>query len=163
MPTNVHRIAALFAFLFIATFMTSTLIAELFLSHASVAKVKQAIVTGLFVLVPLLMITGGSGFALAKGRAVALIGAKRRRMPLIALNGLLVLVPLAVFLNLKAAHGELDAIFYGAQTVELLAGALNLWLIGLNARDGLRLRTGSPVTAVTSDWRAAAARFVKKV
>ncbi|MEA1052955.1 hypothetical protein U5801_24555 [Lamprobacter modestohalophilus] len=151
MLTNLHRSAALLAFLFIATFMVSTLIAELFLSHASVAEVKQAIVSALFVLVPLLMMTGGSGFALARGRVAALINAKRRRMPLIALNGLLVLVPLAVFLNLKAAQGEFDSIFYGAQGIELIAGALNLWLIGLNARDGLRQRTWSSAAAVTSD------------
>jgi hypothetical protein len=151
MLTNLHRIAALLAFLCIAAFMTSTLIAELFLSHASVAAVKQAIVTALLVLVPLLMITGGSGFALAKGRVAALISAKQRRMPLIAFNGLLVLVPLAVFLNLKAGQGEFDSIFYGAQGIELIAGALNLWLIGLNARDGLRLRTWSTAAAVTSD------------
>jgi hypothetical protein len=151
MLTNLHRIAALLAFLCIAAFMTSTLIAELFLSHASVAEVKQAIVYALFVLVPLLMITGGSGFALAKGRVAALISAKQRRMPLIALNGLLVLIPLAVFLNLKATQGAFDAPFYGAQVIELMAGALNLWLIGLNARDGLRLRTSSSAAVVPSD------------
>lgn len=143
MLTNVHRFAALLAFVFIAAFMTATLIAELFLTHTNVAEVKQAIVYALFMLVPLLMITGGSGFALAKGRIAALISAKRRRMPLIALNGLLVLVPLAVFLNLKAAQGEFDAVFYSAQVIELVAGAANLWLIGLNTRDGLRLRTSS--------------------
>jgi len=147
MLTNLHRIAALLAFLCIAAFMTSTLFAELFLSHASVAEVKQAIVYALFVLVPLLMITGGSGFALAKGRVAARISAKQRRMPLIALNGLLVLIPLAVFLNLKATQGAFDALFYGAQVIELMAGALNLWLIGLNARDGLRLKTWSRATA----------------
>jgi hypothetical protein len=66
---------------------------------------------------------------------------------LIALNGLLVLVPLAVFVHLKAAQGAFDGLFYGAQVIELIAGAANLWLIGLNARDGLRLRSLSPTAA----------------
>jgi hypothetical protein len=162
MLTNLHRIAALLAFLFIATFMISTVIAELFLSHASVAAVKQAIVYALFVLVPLLMMTGGSGFALARGNRSLLLNAKRRRMPLITLNGLLVLIPVAIFLNVKAGQGEFDTLFYGAQVIELIAGALNLWLIGWNARDGLRLRTSSSAAAATSDERTATAQSVEK-
>ena len=32
-----------------------------------------------------------------------------------------------------------DATFYAVQVVELVAGALNLALLGMNLRDGLRL------------------------
>jgi hypothetical protein len=60
-------------------------------------------------------------------------------MPFIAANGLLILVPAAVFLALRAQAGLLDGVFYGVQAVELAAGAANLTLIGLNIRDGLRL------------------------
>lgn len=140
MLTSVHRFAALFAFGLIATFMAATLMAEGFLSYAAIADVKQAIVYALFVLVPLLAMTGGSGFALSRRSEHPLVAAKRRRMPVIALNGILVLMPLALFLNLKAGQGAFDLSFYGAQALELVAGGVNLWLIGLNIRDGMRLR-----------------------
>ncbi|MGO1503309.1 MAG: hypothetical protein ACTHWH_18725, partial [Marinobacter sp.] len=61
---RIHALAGLLATLTIATFWLSTLISELFLSPASVVWVKQQIVLGMFVLIPLLMITGGSGFSL---------------------------------------------------------------------------------------------------
>jgi hypothetical protein len=72
------------------------------------------------------------------------------RMRFIAANGLLVLVPCAIVLNQWAAAGSLDTTFYVVQAIELVAGASNLALMGLNARDGLRmagrLRSGHPAT-----------------
>ena len=44
MKTMLHGLAAALALLLIASFWTSTVISELFLSQASVAAVKQAIV-----------------------------------------------------------------------------------------------------------------------
>lgn len=82
---------------------------------------------------------GASGFRLGGRSAAPLAVAKKRRMPIIALNGLLVLVPAAFFLAYRADAGRFDAAFYFVQAVELLAGAANLALIGLNMRDGLRL------------------------
>jgi hypothetical protein len=104
-----------------------------------VATVKQAIAYALIGFIPLLIIAAGSGFSLAGKREHYLVTAKQRRMPFIAMNGLLILVPLALYLNAKAANGQFDAWFYAAQGLELLAGAANLSLIGLNFRDGLRL------------------------
>jgi len=83
--------------------------------------------------------TGGSGFALSKTRQGRLVEAKKKRMPFIAANGLLVLLPAAIFLNLWAAQGAFDSRFYLLQAVELLAGAINLLLMGLNMRDGVKL------------------------
>lgn len=72
-------------------------------------------------------------------------------MPFIAANGLLVLVPCAIVLNRWAAAGTFDTAFYVVQAIELIAGAANLALMGLNARDGLRmagrLRAGPAVAA----------------
>ena len=135
-----HALAGMLAMLTIATFWLSTLISELFLLPAAVVWVKQHIVLGLFVLIPLLMATGGSGFAMGRKSTHPLILQKRRRMPFIALNGLLVLVPSALYLSWKAQAGLFDGGFYAVQAVELIAGAANLLLMGLNARDGLRLR-----------------------
>lgn len=138
--TRIHALAGLLAMLTIAAFWLSTLISELFLSVQAVVWVKQAIALGLFVLIPLLMITGGSGFALGRNSEHPAIRQKRRRMPFIAMNGLLILVPVALYLSWKARAGAFDGGFYTVQALELLAGAANLLLMGLNARDGMRLR-----------------------
>ena len=45
-----------------------------------------------------------------------------------------------LFLAWKAANGELDGSFYAIQGLELIAGAANITLLGLNMRDGLRLK-----------------------
>ena len=68
-----------------------------------------------------------------------LLAGKLKRMRLIAANGILVLVPSVLFLAWKAGHGEFDAAFIAVQLVEFAAGSLNLALMGLNIRDGLRL------------------------
>ena len=62
-----------------------------------------------------------------------------RRMPIIAANGLLVLIPAALFLSWKAATDEFDSAFYAVQALELVAGAVNFTLLALNMRDGLRM------------------------
>jgi hypothetical protein len=60
-------------------------------------------------------------------------------MRLIAGNGILILVPSVLFLAWKAAQDELDTAFVMVQIVEFTAGSINLALMGLNIRDGLRL------------------------
>ena len=73
-------------------------------------------------------------------RRGGLIGAKIKRMPLIAANGLLILVPSALFLASKAKAAEFDTGFYVVQALELVAGAANIVLLGLNMRDGLTMK-----------------------
>ncbi len=135
----IHPIAGTLALLTIATFWLSTALSELFASQATVVAVKTAIPWGFLVLIPALAAAGGSGFALAKGRRAGLIGAKIKRMPLIAANGILVLIPAALFLANKARLAEFDTVFYVVQALELMAGAANIALLGLNMRDGLRM------------------------
>lgn len=128
------------ALLFIAIFWTSTIIAELFLSTTAVTQIKQGITYALLGFVPVMIATGASGFAMGGKSVHSLIVAKRRRMPFVGGIGLLILVPAAIFLSLRAQAGLFDGIFYSIQALELVAGAVNLVLIGLNFRDGLRLR-----------------------
>lgn len=140
MPKKIHLIAAIMATLMIVLFFSSTVLVELFGSHEAVATVKSLIVMpGLFVLVPAIAATGGSGFFLSRTRKGRLVEAKKRRMPFIAANGLLILVPAAIFLDQWASAGVFDTRFYFVQAAELLAGAINLALMGLNMRDGLKL------------------------
>ncbi len=139
MPRIIHPLAGLVAILTIATFWLSTVISELFASEAAVIAVKTAIPWGFFLLIPALAATGGSGFFLSKGQRTGLVSTKLKRMPFIGANGLLVLIPAALFLASKAKAGEFDATFYSVQALELIAGAINISLLGLSMRDGMAL------------------------
>jgi hypothetical protein len=139
MKKLIHPIAAVVAILTISTFWLSTAFSELFGSIDMIVAVKRAIPWGFLLLVPALAATGGTGLALSNGRNSGLVGTKKKRMPFIAANGLLVLIPAAFFLASKATAGEFDTAFYIVQATELIAGAANLTLLGLNMRDGFQL------------------------
>lgn len=139
MIKTIHPIAGVTAFLTIAIFWASTVLVELFGSEAAVAQVKTAIPWGLLVLVPAMAAVGGTGFKRAGGRRGGVIGAKVKRMPIIAANGVILLIPSAFFLAFKARAGEFDAVFYSVQLIELTAGAANLFLMSRSMRDGFRL------------------------
>ncbi|WP_120499894.1 hypothetical protein [Roseovarius sp. EL26] len=139
MKKRIHAIAGGIGFLMIFLFWTSTAFSELFASHETIAAIKGLILKGMFVLIPAMAIVGGSGMAMGRRRKDAPARAKKKRMPIIALNGLLILLPAAWFLAGKAAAGEFDSTFYIVQAVELIAGAANLTMMGLNIRDGLKM------------------------
>jgi len=162
MTKVIHPVGGAMALLTIATFWLSTAISELFASEATVTTVKTAIPWGFLLLVPALAAAGGSGFALARGQRSGLIGTKIKRMPFIAGNGILVLIPAALVLASKAKAGEFDATFYAVQALELAAGAINITLLGLNMRDGLKMkgRLGRrPVTRSSSLSISSRGRF----
>lgn len=135
----VHPVAGALALATIVTFWLSTVLTELFASEAGIAAVKATIPWGFLVLIPALAATGGSGAMLAKGQRNGLVGGKLKRMPVIAANGILVLIPAALFLAAKAGAGEFDAAFYWVQGIELVAGAVNIALLSLSTRAGLKL------------------------
>ncbi len=139
MKTKVHAAASVIAFLTIATFFTSTVLVELLGSHESIATVKHYIFLGIFLLIPAMAITGISGGILASSRKGELIGKKKKRMPIIAGNGLIILTPCAIYLDNMAAAGDFSTVFYIIQGIELIAGATNLALMSKNLKDGLRL------------------------
>lgn len=140
MRIKIHLLAAILATLTIATFFLSTVYVELFGTHVAITTVKQLIVMpGLFILIPAIAATGGSGFFLSKSRQGRLVDTKMKRMPFIAANGVIVLIPCAIFLSRWAASAQFDQTFYLVQSLELVAGAINLTLMGLNIRDGLKL------------------------
>ena len=146
MITRIHAAAGVIGFLTILTFWTSTVASELFGSHATIAAVKHAVLWGMLLLVPAMAAAGATGFHLLGGRTDATALAKKHRMLVIGPNGILVLIPCAFYLASSAAKGQFGATFYTVQALELVAGLLNLTLMGLNIRDGLRL-TGHIVSA----------------
>lgn len=145
----VHPVAGTVALVTILTFWMSTALSEFFASEAVVTSVKTLIPWGFLVLIPALAAAGASGFRLARTRRGPLVARKQKRMPVIAANGILVLIPAALYLSTKAQAGAFDTAFYLVQAVELAAGAVNITLLSLNMRDGLRLtgklrRSGAP-------------------
>jgi len=136
MLRKIHPIAGVVGFLTILTFWTSTAYSEMFAPHDTIAAVKAMILNGMFILIPAMIIVGASGMSLAQRRKDAPARAKKKRMPFIAANGLLILLPAAFYLEAKANAGSFDAAFYVVQVLELIAGAANLTLMGLSIRDG---------------------------
>ena len=140
MPKILHRLAGILATLCVATLLLSTVLVGLLGTNSSLAEVKALIVSpGLLILIPALIFAGGSGMFLSRERKGGLVNAKKSRMPFIAANGLLVLVPCALLLNHWAAQGLVGPAFVAVQTLELVAGSVNLTLMIRNVIDGLRL------------------------
>ena len=137
---KIHAVAGAGAFLFIASIWSSTVLSELFGSHETVAAVKQIIVYALFGLIACMATAGATGMKMGGKSKHAAIAAKRRRMPFIAANGMMILLPCAFFLNSLAALGQIDSVFYIVQSIELIAGATNLTLLGLSMKDGFSIR-----------------------
>jgi hypothetical protein len=140
MKTRIHAFAGALALITICIFWSATAIAELFGDASAIAAVKNGILAGMLVLVPSMAIAGASGFSLGKGWRSPAVQRKKLRMKIIAANGILILVPSAVFLASKAGAGEFDAAFVTVQAIELIAGAVNITLLSLNMQDGLALR-----------------------
>jgi hypothetical protein len=145
MLSKLHPVAGVIGFVTIFTFWLSTVTSELFGSLAAIATVKETIPWGFLILVPALAIAGASGFRLGGASSDPRVVSKKRRMPVIAANGIFILIPAALYLAALASRGEFGAAFYAVQAIELLAGALNLTLMALNIRDGF---------ALTADRRA---------
>ncbi|MCY6383367.1 hypothetical protein [Hoeflea prorocentri] len=139
MKTRIHAIAGFVAFIMIALFWTSTVLVEILGTYEAVATVKSLILLGMIVLIPAMAIVGATGMSLGAGRRDRLTKAKKTRMPLIAGNGILILVPAAFFLAARANAGVFDTWFYAVQALELVAGTANITMMGLNIRDGLMM------------------------
>jgi hypothetical protein len=139
MKSIVHAFAGTLAMFCIAGFMIATLVSEVFMGPSEIVLVKRAILYSLLLFLPMLVITGGSGFYLAISRVGVLVDQKKRNMRIIGITGLMVLLPSAFFLHHKATAGEYDALFYIFQILEILAGGNNLRLMLDNMIKGLRL------------------------
>ncbi len=134
---KVHKFFAIVSFATIVTFWTSTLIVELFFDYKSVASLKSLIVCpGLFILIPSIIITAITGNIIAKkSNKKDLIEKKKKRMPIIAIMGAVILLPSAIYLDIRASQQLFDTQFYIVQVLEVMAGGVNIILISLNIRD----------------------------
>jgi hypothetical protein len=134
-----HAAAGSVALLLVLSFLTITILSELSMDAANVIVAKRVILYGICLLVPLMAMAGGSGFLLAAGRVGPVVGLKKKRMRLIAANGMLVMLPSAIWLYYSAAKGEFGTAFMVVQGIELAGGFTQLYLLARNFKDGLRL------------------------
>ena len=139
MKKKLHAIAGAIALLTIATFWSTTVASKLFGTVDQIILVKTSILWGMLLLIPAMAATGASGFSLGGKWKSPLVTRKKTRMKIAAANGILLLVPSAFFLATKAQAQDFDALFLIVQVVELIAGATNISLLVLNARDGMAL------------------------
>lgn len=139
---RVHIVASILGLLTIASFFISSLITEIFLSVENIVLVKKYISVAVYGLMGFMMIAGVSGLKLAGKLHNPLVLKKFKRMKLIAINGLFILFPSALYLHDKAIGNDFDQNFYIVQCVEYIFGFTNLTLMGLNVRDGKNINKG---------------------
>jgi hypothetical protein len=113
---------------------------DLFGSFAQIASVKTYIFYAIWFLIPTMALAGITGAKMAPKVTRGPIAAKKKRMPLIALNGLLVLTPAAIYLHYLADAGQFNSTFYIVQIIELIAGFTNLILMSMSIRDVMKLK-----------------------
>ena len=131
MIVRVHLAAAVGAVVVIVTFLISSAVTELIGTAGEVHALRHDIMLGLPLLIACLVMAALTGRRLGGRSKAPVVRRKQRRMTLIAALGVAVLVPCAVVLNYRAM-GALEI-------TELVAGGLNLTLLGLNFRDGRAL------------------------
>ena len=140
MIMKVHKSVAALSLLLIASFWISSAAAELSGSVQVIIFAKWFVLIGMFALVPAMATTGLTGRRLAGRRSSEVLSGKLKRIKAMAACGIVLLIPLAVYLWWKATSGEFDAWFYAAQMLEFAAGAVNLLLGILNMSAGVSLR-----------------------
>lgn len=139
MKKRVHASAGATALLTISMFWVATVASKFLGSTEQIIWVKTSILWGMLLLVPAMAITGASGFSLGGKWKNPMIRKKKARMKFAGGNGVLILIPSAFFLAAKAQVQDFDTSFLIVQSIELVAGATNILLLSLNARDGLQL------------------------
>lgn len=137
---TLHAAGSTLGLVIITAFFVSTIIAEIGGDPGTIIRVKTGIFYALFALVPIMAVAGATGRRLAGKSQAPVVQRKMRRMRLVGINAALVLVPCVVALYWLASHGSLGRVFTAVQAAELAAGAANIVLLGLNLRDGLRMR-----------------------
>lgn len=143
---RIHVIAGLAATLTIFVFLVLAIASEV--APGFTASARTSILRGLFLLVPALMATGITGALLSRHHRGRLVDDKLRRLKLVAINGLFILLPSAIWLAWRADAGNFGTAYGVVQVIELLAGAANLRLMLLNLRDGMRLSGGRRVASI---------------
>ncbi|MDI2112582.1 hypothetical protein [Commensalibacter nepenthis] len=123
----VHRIAGGIALMILLVFWFSTVLSELIGDINNIKMVKYLIPYGFIILIPALMVVGGTGFTMAGKSDHPMLQSEKKSMPFITLNGLVVLIPCAFYLRYLAIHEQFDLVFILIQLVELIVGGARIF------------------------------------
>nr|WP_321413718.1 hypothetical protein [uncultured Allomuricauda sp.] len=133
-----HIVATAIAVLTIASFFSFSLIAEIMGNPEFIKQIKTGILYCLPVLLFAMPLLGITGKKLAGKSKSPIVTTKMKRMKFIAFNGV-ILISLAIYLYFRANDNNIDRTFLYVQIIELLFGAINLTLLGLNIQSGMKL------------------------
>jgi len=136
-----HFIAGIIVLIILSSFWVSLITADFFLGHEAVAQVRLGIVYALILLIPSMIAVKVTGAKIGVTRMSDIrVQQKKKRATWMAINGVLIMVPAAFFLNYKASSGEFDTVFYIVQGIELFVGSFQYYFVLKNFRMGMLLR-----------------------
>jgi|GEM_PF-2941081 len=129
----------------LTTFWLALIISDFFLDQDALAQVRLGIVYALILLIPSMIAVKATGSKLGADRITndVRIQHKKKRATWMAINGALIMVPAAFFLNYKASHDEIDLAFRVVQGIELFVGSFQYYFVLKNFRVGMTLRKES--------------------
>ncbi len=133
-----HIGATIVAAITIITFFSLSLVAEIKGDISFIQRIKALILYALPILVVTMPVLKFTGDKLAAKSKSPMVLAKKKRMKLIGINGM-VLISMAVFLYYRSHYQSIDQLFLIAQMMEFGFGLGNLTLIALSAKDGRQL------------------------
>lgn len=146
-----HFFIGLTVLAILTSFWVAIIVSDFFLDNEALTMVRRGIVYALAVLIPSMIAVKITGVKLGKSRIETdpRIQAKKKRATLMAVNGALIMVPAAFFLNYKASAGEFDQWFQIVQAIELIVGSsqyffvLKNFMVGVNMRKERLAQSGS--------------------
>jgi hypothetical protein len=135
-----HKISTTFGVILVFLFLISTVISEVFGSLETITTVKRFIMYGVLVLIPIILVATVSGQSLAGTNNHLIILKKKKRMTWIGLNTIIVLIPSAIALYFLSSAENWGIWYVTIQVLEITSGITSVILMGLNIRDGIKLR-----------------------
>lgn len=133
-----HIISTSIAVVTIGCFFSFSLVAEIMGNQEFIKQIKIGVLYGLPVLLVAMPMLAMTGKKLAGNSKSTIVATKMKRMKFVAFNGV-ILISLAIYLYFRAVNNNIDSTFLGVQIIELLFGAINLTLLGLNIKAGMKL------------------------
>lgn len=145
--SRIHLTAAAGAVAVVIAFLAVSAVTELVGGVGEVRAARQGILLGLPLLIACLATAGITGSRLADRSRSAVVRAKRWRLAAAAVTGLVVLIPCALLLGFPPAAFAGSPQVTALEIIEWAFGSVNLCLLVLNFRAGLRIRSRRRIPA----------------
>lgn len=137
---RLHLVFAIWTMIWIVGLIGLTLGVELTGDAATIADAKRVALYAIVLLAPVMIALEQSGKRLAANSHEPFVRRKQRRLFALKVNGVCILIPSAIVLDRLSHAGQINTLFYAVKALLVLAASMNLILLALNFRDGLRQR-----------------------